>query len=107
MSIVSFPLFGYDLADYEDLFEEKVKLFAELLSHLTQLIDTSIKTGRRAGFGAFGGPLRQGPTGRQVGGNMPGTTRKQLVFKNRWSGHRPSAAAPPVPQGVRLEAGNG
>src|SRR2546425_10864480 len=30
-SIESFPLFGYDLADYEDLFEEKVDLFAELL----------------------------------------------------------------------------
>jgi len=27
----SFPLFGYDLADYETLFEEKVELFAELL----------------------------------------------------------------------------
>jgi probable LLM family oxidoreductase len=30
-SIDSFPLFGYDLADYEDLFEEKAGLFAELL----------------------------------------------------------------------------
>jgi probable LLM family oxidoreductase len=30
-SIDSFPLFGYDLADYEDLFEEKTQLFAELL----------------------------------------------------------------------------
>jgi probable LLM family oxidoreductase len=30
-SIDSFPLFGYDLADYEDLFEEKSNLFAELL----------------------------------------------------------------------------
>src|SRR6185312_9984497 len=30
-SIDSFPLFGYDLADYEDLFEEKTILFAELL----------------------------------------------------------------------------
>jgi probable LLM family oxidoreductase len=30
-SIDSFPLFGYDLADYEDLFEEKTHLFAELL----------------------------------------------------------------------------
>jgi probable LLM family oxidoreductase len=30
-SIDSFPLFGYDLADYEDLFEEKTNLFAELL----------------------------------------------------------------------------
>jgi probable LLM family oxidoreductase len=30
-SIESFPLFGYDLADYEDLFEEKTTLFAELL----------------------------------------------------------------------------
>jgi probable LLM family oxidoreductase len=29
-SIDSFPLFGYDLADYEDLFEEKTALFAEL-----------------------------------------------------------------------------
>jgi probable LLM family oxidoreductase len=29
-SIESFPLFGYDLADYEELFEEKVNLFAEL-----------------------------------------------------------------------------
>ena len=30
-SVDSFPLFGYDLADYERLFEEKVGLFAELL----------------------------------------------------------------------------
>jgi len=30
-SIDSFPLFGYDLADYETLFEEKAGLFAELL----------------------------------------------------------------------------
>src|SRR6202171_6289772 len=30
-SIDSFPLFGYDLADYEDLFEEKVNLFAALI----------------------------------------------------------------------------
>jgi probable LLM family oxidoreductase len=30
-SIDSFPLFGYDLADYEKLFEEKTQLFAELL----------------------------------------------------------------------------
>ena len=29
-SIESFPLFGYDLRDYELLFEEKVNLFAEL-----------------------------------------------------------------------------
>ena len=28
----SFPLFGYDLADYEKLFEEKLELFAELLT---------------------------------------------------------------------------
>src|SRR5258708_22002226 len=30
-SIDSFPLFVYDLADYEELFEEKTNLFAELL----------------------------------------------------------------------------
>jgi probable LLM family oxidoreductase len=30
-SIDSFPLFGYDLADYEQLFEEKTNLFAELM----------------------------------------------------------------------------
>src|ERR1700686_4281812 len=30
-SIDSFPLFGYDLANYEVLFEDKVNLFAELL----------------------------------------------------------------------------
>src|SRR5487761_981131 len=30
-SIESFPLFGCDLADYEELFEEKAALFAELL----------------------------------------------------------------------------
>lgn len=30
-SIESFPLFGYDLRDYEELFEEKVNLFAEVL----------------------------------------------------------------------------
>jgi probable LLM family oxidoreductase len=28
----SFPLFGYDLADYDLLFEEKIQLFAELLT---------------------------------------------------------------------------
>lgn len=28
----SFPLFGYDLRNYEELFEEKVELFAELLN---------------------------------------------------------------------------
>src|ERR1700723_1753837 len=30
-SVESFPLFGYDLADYDRLFEEKTNLFAELL----------------------------------------------------------------------------
>lgn len=30
-SIDWFPLYGYDLADYEDLFEEKTNLFTELL----------------------------------------------------------------------------
>ncbi|HEX6451703.1 MAG TPA: LLM class flavin-dependent oxidoreductase [Trebonia sp.] len=30
-SIDSFPLFGYDLADYDQLFDEKATLFAELL----------------------------------------------------------------------------
>ena len=30
-SVDSFPLFGYDLDDYEELFEEKTDLFAELL----------------------------------------------------------------------------
>jgi len=30
-SIESFPLFGYDLADYDELFDEKATLFAELL----------------------------------------------------------------------------
>jgi probable LLM family oxidoreductase len=30
-SIESFPLFGYDLADYEQLFEEKTNLFFELM----------------------------------------------------------------------------
>jgi probable LLM family oxidoreductase len=29
--IESFPLFGYDLADYEDIFEEKLELFTRLL----------------------------------------------------------------------------
>src|ERR1700683_667159 len=28
----SFPLFGYDLADYEDIFEEKLELFMRLLA---------------------------------------------------------------------------
>jgi probable LLM family oxidoreductase len=36
-SIESFPLFGYDLSDYEKLFEEKTALFAQLLEggHVT------------------------------------------------------------------------
>jgi probable LLM family oxidoreductase len=29
----SFPLYGYDLADYEELFEEKLDLFTKLLRH--------------------------------------------------------------------------
>jgi probable LLM family oxidoreductase len=29
----SFPLFGFDLSQYEELFEEKMNLFAELLEH--------------------------------------------------------------------------
>ena len=28
----SFPLFGYDLADYDDLFGEKLELFAAILT---------------------------------------------------------------------------
>src|SRR6187397_2828986 len=28
----SFPLFGYDLSDYDELFEEKINLFVQLLS---------------------------------------------------------------------------
>jgi probable LLM family oxidoreductase len=31
--IESFPLFGYDLADYEELFEEKLDLLTQLLRH--------------------------------------------------------------------------
>jgi probable LLM family oxidoreductase len=31
--IESFPLFGYDLADYEELFEEKLELLTRLLRH--------------------------------------------------------------------------
>jgi alkanesulfonate monooxygenase SsuD/methylene tetrahydromethanopterin reductase-like flavin-dependent oxidoreductase (luciferase family) len=31
-SIDSFPLFGYDLADYDELFEEKTELFAQLIA---------------------------------------------------------------------------
>src|ERR1700754_1933896 len=30
-AVESFPLFGYDLREYEDLFEEKLELFVELL----------------------------------------------------------------------------
>jgi alkanesulfonate monooxygenase SsuD/methylene tetrahydromethanopterin reductase-like flavin-dependent oxidoreductase (luciferase family) len=30
--IESFPLFGYDLRDYEVLFEEKLDLFSQLLT---------------------------------------------------------------------------
>ncbi|NWO00306.1 LLM class flavin-dependent oxidoreductase [Tetragenococcus halophilus] len=45
----SFPLFGYDLRDYEDLFEEKIALFSELLKgdpvtwegHLTQSLENA------------------------------------------------------------------
>lgn len=45
----SFPLFGYDLRDYEDLFEEKIALFNELLKgdpvtwegHLTQSLENA------------------------------------------------------------------
>ena len=41
-SIESFPLFGYDLRDYEELFEEKVNLFAELRKE--QLVTWSGRT---------------------------------------------------------------
>ena len=45
-SIDSFPLFGYDLADYEELFEEKVNLFAELLKG-GRVIGSTDETGGR------------------------------------------------------------
>jgi alkanesulfonate monooxygenase SsuD/methylene tetrahydromethanopterin reductase-like flavin-dependent oxidoreductase (luciferase family) len=33
--VESFPLFGYDLADYEDIFEEKLELLTQLLRFRT------------------------------------------------------------------------
>ena len=41
----SYPLFGYDLSRYEELFEEKVALFAELVKN--QPVTWSGKTDRR------------------------------------------------------------
>jgi alkanesulfonate monooxygenase SsuD/methylene tetrahydromethanopterin reductase-like flavin-dependent oxidoreductase (luciferase family) len=38
-STESFPLFGYDLRNYDELFEEKVNLFAELLEEKTRHLE--------------------------------------------------------------------
>jgi probable LLM family oxidoreductase len=41
----SFPLFGFDLAQYEELFEEKLNLFAELLKSQTVTWSGRLRTG--------------------------------------------------------------
>jgi probable LLM family oxidoreductase len=71
----SFPLFGYDLADYEDIFEEKLDLFTRLLrdqpvtwsgKFRSSLIDQSLSP-----------PLPEGhlPTWVGVGGNPQSVVR--------------------------------
>ncbi len=65
----SFPLFGYDLADYEELFEDKLDLFVQLLeeqpvnwsgSTRPPLVDQSVQpttaNGLRASVGVGGSP---------------------------------------------------
>ena len=45
-AIESFPLFGYDLREYEEIFEEKLGLFVELLARRTDHL-VRAGTGRR------------------------------------------------------------
>ncbi len=67
--VESFPLFGYDLADYETLFEEKLELFAALLAERPvswsgttrsplhdQLVLPGTANGLRAWVGVGGSP---------------------------------------------------
>ena len=44
----SFPLFGYDLADYDVLFEEKLDLFAKLLDEKPVTWSGTIRAAARA-----------------------------------------------------------
>jgi probable LLM family oxidoreductase len=71
----SFPLFGFDLADYEDLFEEKLDLFTQLLRH--QPVTWSGKFRSALTNQYLSPPLPEGhlPTWVGVGGNPQSVVR--------------------------------
>src|ERR1700689_4830164 len=71
----SFPLFGYDLADYEDIFEEKLELFVRLLRD--QPVTWSGKFRPPLTNQALSPPLPQGhlPTWVGVGGSPQSVVR--------------------------------
>jgi probable LLM family oxidoreductase len=71
----SFPLFGYDLADYEDIFEEKLELFVRLLRD--QPVTWSGKFRPPLTNQSLSPPLPQGhlPTWVGVGGSPQSVVR--------------------------------
>src|ERR1700728_104311 len=71
----SFPLFGYDLADYEDIFEEKLELFTRLLRD--QPVTWSGKFRSPLTNQSLSPPLPQGhlPTWVGVGGSPQSVIR--------------------------------
>ena len=60
----SFPLFGYELSDYEKLFEEKLDLFAALIRHET--VTWTARRGRRSKTSASS-PIESGTLKTWIG----------------------------------------
>jgi alkanesulfonate monooxygenase SsuD/methylene tetrahydromethanopterin reductase-like flavin-dependent oxidoreductase (luciferase family) len=74
-SIESFPLFGFDLADYERLFEEKLDLFAQLRTERPVTWSGTTRAampGMQVNLRIAGGAL---PTGVGVGGSPASVVR--------------------------------
>lgn len=111
----NFPLFGYELGDYDALFVEKVKLFAELNAHervswsgqfRPPLHDAEIsprpaqsKLPVWVGAGSPGSVVRAAQWGYplalpMVGGSLPGYARIVSLYRQAWveSGRAPTDA---------------
>ena len=87
-SIESFPLFGYDLADYEQLFEEKTALFAQLLE---------------GGAVSWQGTTRPAMRNQDVVPHLENGYRLPDVG---WCGRKPSVGRSRCPTRLLLDAGD-
>jgi len=76
--IESFPLFGYDLADYDDLFAEKLELLLQLRDEV-QPVWSGRHRAPLAGAGVYPRPGCQIPIWVAVGGNPSSAARARYL----------------------------